>query len=168
MAITEVPPEADVRRRVNQSLAHLLERDLFLLQQNAHERTITHRLAIYLEDAFPGWHVDCEYNRQSDQAESKVLDEVYSRLIRMSRHADLDADDSLTVFPDIIIHQRGERQNLLVLEVKKAPARQCDDHVDRLKLEGYLGSDHLRYSYGAFVRIPVGTCAGNTCEIEWS
>ena len=30
---------------------------------DANERSLTHKLAEYLQCEFPDWHVDCEYNR---------------------------------------------------------------------------------------------------------
>jgi hypothetical protein len=41
----------------------LLDRDAYLLQADVNERTMTPRFAIYVEAAFPGWDLDCEYNR---------------------------------------------------------------------------------------------------------
>jgi hypothetical protein len=40
--------------------AYLLERDLG-------ERTLTHRLAVYVEKQFPGWQVDCNYDRLGER-----------------------------------------------------------------------------------------------------
>jgi hypothetical protein len=39
---------------------HLFERDLG-------ERTLTHRLAVQVEKQFPGWEVDCDYNRLGER-----------------------------------------------------------------------------------------------------
>ena len=39
---------------------HLLEKDLG-------ERTLTHRLAVQVEKQFPGWEVDCDYNRLGER-----------------------------------------------------------------------------------------------------
>ena len=42
---------------------HELKRDEMLFRLHANERSITHRLAVYLEKPFDGWNVDCEYSR---------------------------------------------------------------------------------------------------------
>ena len=44
----------------------LLTADEDTLRLDINERTISHRLAMYLEPHFPGWNVDCEYNRDHD------------------------------------------------------------------------------------------------------
>lgn len=53
-----------------------------------------------------------------------------------------------TVYPDVIIHQRGsEDDNLLLIEAKKS-GNSSDG--DRQKIRAYL--QHLDYDYGLFVR----------------
>jgi hypothetical protein len=93
------------------ALQELLRRDAHLLKVDANERSITHRLAMYLQQELPDLHVDCEYNR--DGADPKRLG--YFHLERPDT-ADTDAH---TVFPDIIAHIRDTDQNYLVIEAKK-------------------------------------------------
>ena len=45
------------------ALSELIERDSFLFEADANERSITHKLAEYLQAQFQDWNVDCEYNR---------------------------------------------------------------------------------------------------------
>ena len=67
----------------------------------AHERTIAAHLAEYLRPLFEGWNVDTEYNREG-------------------RKGDPKRDERGRLFPDIIIHTRGQRveSNLAAIEVK--------------------------------------------------
>ena len=44
-------------------LQKLRKLDKDLLDINVNERTITHKLAEYLQKHFPEFNVDCEYNR---------------------------------------------------------------------------------------------------------
>jgi hypothetical protein len=46
-----------------EALRELLERDTNLFAIDVNERTLAHRLAVYLERRLPDLHVDCEYNR---------------------------------------------------------------------------------------------------------
>ena len=105
------PPKC-IQMRVHIALKRLKLHDLWLFRSNSDERTITHRLAMYLQDEFPTWNVDCEYNR--NQYEVKKLSK--------------DA-----VRPDIIIHHRRTHRNLLVIEAKKTNNRADDQE----KLEKY-------------------------------
>lgn len=54
------------------ALDRLIDKDRLLFEIDVNERSITHRLALYLQGAFPGWHVDCGYNR--DEFETKELE----------------------------------------------------------------------------------------------
>jgi len=52
-----------LRTKVANAISCLLEIDSYLLEIDVNERTITHRLAMYLQEEFEDWDVDCEYNR---------------------------------------------------------------------------------------------------------
>jgi len=113
-----------------------LERDFDLLAFRVHERTVTHRIAVYLEEEFQNWHVDCEYNRQGIGGDPKD-DWIGGRR-----------------FPDIIVHRRGFDDNLLVIEAKPAWASKKSQEIDRGKLAaiaekyGYQFAFVLSYSSG--------------------
>ena len=53
----------DVKKRVIAAICALYRHDRELLDVDANERSITHKLAEHLQREFPEWHVDCEYNR---------------------------------------------------------------------------------------------------------
>lgn len=97
----------ELEKIVLQALDMLYARDSALLQNTASEWAIAHRLAVYLEEALPGWKVDCEYNRQG--ADPDLKKRADGRLVR----------------PDIIVHHRGlidTGHNLLAIELKKGTA----------------------------------------------
>jgi hypothetical protein len=108
------------------------EQELFAVDVN--ERSLSARLAIYLQHKFPDWHVDCEYNRLGDGIK------------RLPRPEESRTDDSQgrTIYPDIIVHRRGERANLLVIEVKKHDNDDTDRDIQ--KLEGLTSPDG-EYAY---------------------
>ena len=90
-----------IEQRLREALGTLYLRDAFLLEQNAHEISISHKLAEYVQREFPAYHVDCEYNRQGDDALSKKL-----RSLIECQNVD-SADDERHVRPDILVHERG-------------------------------------------------------------
>jgi hypothetical protein len=142
--------KTDVLRKVESALKTLAEKDQQLLKVNVHERSITHKLAEYLQKEFPCLNVDCEYNRHL--AIKKEL-----RYIKQEELDDIQIhpDDlhSQTVFPDIIVHHRGDdTMNLLVIEVKKADG--AKDTLDQKKLEAFTKTDgDYRYQLGLFLRL---------------
>jgi len=98
--------------------------------------------------------VDCEYNR--DEHNSKRL-ELDTETIRS------DEDQAKTVYPDIIVHERGKSKNLLAIEIKKDSGESSDKDLRKLRaLRRQLG-----YSYGLFIRFGTGRRAGVT-ELCWS
>ena len=136
-----------VAQAMHASLVRLLDQDAYLLEKDVNERSITHRLAMYMQNEFAGWDVDAEYNRNHD--DKKVIPK-----------AELIPSDDLngqTVFPDIIVHRRGTDENLLVVEVKKTsnpePTEKDLDKLGRLK-------DFLEYRYALFIRLQVGAEPG--------
>ncbi len=52
-----------IQTKMLRGLNILMKHDAYILINNVNERTITHKLAEYYQNIFPGWNVDCEYNR---------------------------------------------------------------------------------------------------------
>lgn len=136
------------------ALSELLINDHDLLGIDANERTITFRFAMYLQQRFPDWTVDCEYNR--DGIEPK-------RLGQLKLYPDSEDEEAKTVFPDVIVHRRGTRQNYLVLEFKKSTSR-VDRWTDLRKLQGY--KQQLGYEHALFVEVGTEGQATITA-LEW-
>ena len=139
---------------VAHALSELLVSDQDLLAIDANERSITFRFAMYLQPYFPGWTVDCEYNR--DGIEPK-------RLGDLGLYPYSDDDEAKTVFPDVIVHRRGTRENHLVLEFKKSTSR-VDKAIDLRKLQGYR--QQLGYQHALFVEVGTEGRAAITA-LQW-
>lgn len=124
------------------ALRKLRSNDSFLIQANTNERTISHKIAEYLQEEFPTRNVDCEYNRHGE--EIKELEVPRDSI-------NWDDTEAKTVFPDIIIHQRNtDEHNLLVIEVKKSSnARR---QFDEIKLMSFT-KDPYNYNFGLFLEI---------------
>lgn len=141
------PTEAELRKIVALALRKLLADDFQLIEVDANERSISHRLAIYVEDGLKvrnhtAWHVDCEYNR--DGLHPKATDLFTERVDNGDEHA-------CTVYPDIIVHRRGTKDNLLVIELKKSSSNIPPDK-DRQKIESYCRAP-LSYRYALFLKL---------------
>jgi hypothetical protein len=136
--------KAEIEAALNRALDKLVERDMHLLDVNASERSMSHRLAVYLADESSGYSVDCEYNRDGFNAKELRLDAPEPKVSPYEIEA-------VTVFPDIIVHRRGTNDhNLLVVEIKKASSSRNSD-FDRQKLRAFC--EELRYTWAAHVII---------------
>lgn len=153
----------EIKGKVRKSLYLLWDNDKYLLSIGASERSITHRLAIYLEKEFRGLNVDCEYNREGDEPKR------YREIVDQINKAGINADDTeaKTSFPDIIVHKRGNnKDNLLVIEVKKYRGNHTGiDEKDKSKLEALTTVNQLNYKYGIALQIPVN--GESTISILW-
>lgn len=137
------PTEVEVCAAVDSAIDQLIRRDHHLLDADCSERSVTHQLAVYLAAEFPNYNVDCEYNRDGFDVKRLQLGE------RQVRVAD-DELDAVTVFPDIVVHNRGTNQNnLLVIEVKKAVSRAELAEYDCFKLRAFKAE--LGYVYAAHI-----------------
>jgi hypothetical protein len=152
---TEEFTQTEVDRRVRNAIDRLLERDAYLLRVDASERSITHKLAEWLQKEFRGWDVDCEYNR--DGCDSKTLDLAPNDLVKE------DDTCAQTVFPDIIVHHRGPDDNLLVIEAKKSTNLRPEEW-DRRKLRAF--KEQLRYRHALFVKFFIGAEPARP-QFEW-
>ena len=135
----------DVRERLTRARDKLLQRDADLFHIDVNERTLTHKLAEYLQAEFEAWNVDCEYNRHGRQPKRLHLEEA--------RRVRIDDTDGLTVYPDIIIHHRRKEENLLVIEAKKSTST-TDNRFDRLKLDSFR--EELQYRFSVLLTFRMG------------
>ncbi len=143
----------DIQGKVEKIVSSFLAKEAILLIQDNAERAITHRLAVMLEKSFAEWDVDCEYNRS--QHEVKRLMYAIS-----SEHSVEERD----VIPDIIIHKRNTRRNLLVIEVKKSTNPETNDR-DLAKLRAF--KEEHGYRNALFVRFLTGAETPDIQQMEW-
>ena len=130
--------------KVVSAVTEFYAREAFLLEKDLGERTLTHRLAVQVEKQFPGWEVDCDYNRLGE------------RTLRLPKGTIVGTDDTSgkSVYPDIVVHQREIPDNLLAIEVRKAINHQPPDH-DQRKLRA-LTDPHLWFAYRIGVLLTLG------------
>jgi len=138
-------PHQEIEGVINSALRQLKQECPPLDFLNVHERSITHRLAVHMEPLFPGWNVDCEYDKDGDIR--KAVEGIADCNARKK------TDD---IFPDIIVHHRtrlGADNNLLVIEMKKENE---EDVCDTRKLELLTDPQgHYRYQFGLYINVVV-------------
>ena len=130
-----------MKDRLLSAYATLIDKDGALLELDANERSITHKLAEHLQVEFPEWDVDCEYNRDGEKPKRLSPQSVSS-----------DDTDAHTVFPDIVVHQRNSETNLVVIEAKKRSSAKKFSDEEKLKS---LKKEY-EYQFAYLVVFPVG------------
>jgi hypothetical protein len=145
---------------LKESLRRFADEDCYLIAEDINERSITHRLGCYLEqaiivhvakinaikpDSLPPYKVDCEYNGFRRKERKWVPWDYW-----------IDGEEELyyNPFPDIIAHVRRRKgPNLLVVEVKKEQRTDpLGRLIDKMKLVAYL-LPPLRYEFGIFLSL---------------
>src|SRR5246127_3973193 len=135
------------------ALQEFYAQEAFLLERDLGERTLTHRLAVHLEKHYPGWQVDCDYNRLGE------------RTLRLPHGTIVSTDDTLgkSIFPDIVVHQRAIPNNLLAIEVRKASNHQPIEH-DQQKLKA-MTDPHVWFAYWIGVLLALSKTNIGMCEV---
>lgn len=162
----------EVAKRVKVALDTLYWNDVFLLENNSSEWSISHKLAVYLQRRFPRHAVDHEYNREPGDDVTKEL----RNLPECGSDDDDDEEKERTIRPDIIVHERGHHEeNLLVIEVKKQDSwtgevSPSDDvPCDDAKLRELTDDEHdFDYDHGLFVGPPIfGDGSDRDVQMMW-
>ena len=124
-----------LQHELYKALQILSKNDFWLIANNLNERTIAHKLAEHLQNLFPEFHVDCEYNRDVDQNSGlKKINILKDRYEAVKGKTIKGISIDVSVFPDIIIHRRGTNtHNLLVVELKKTT--NTDNEASEFDLE---------------------------------
>ncbi|PWT87226.1 MAG: hypothetical protein C5B56_10935 [Proteobacteria bacterium] len=107
----------------------------FLFEKDVGERAVTHRFAVHLEKQFPGWAVDCNYDRLGE------------RTLHLPHGTIISTDDHLgkSIYPDVVVHQREIPNNLLAIEIRSASNHTSLEH-DQQKLKA-LTDPHVWFAY---------------------
>lgn len=150
--------EAEVREKLQVATQKLVAADAHLLEHDLSERCIASRLAMYLQQEYPEFSVDVEYNRIGAHPKTMELPEECANY-RSNNGEPL-------VVPDVIVHKRGaEGPNLLVLELKKTTNRDSRA-CDHMRVRAFR--EQLRYEHAALVECE--TRRGRAPEVrivEW-
>lgn len=123
-----------IKGKIREALKYFVVKDKQALSRvDIYEPTISHRIAVYLEDFFPGFDIDCEYNKTLIGYKK----DVNGKKIR----------------PDIIIHKRMKNEfNCVIVEVKKngKNSKLAKSDIEKLKrcMKGTLN-----YDLGVFIGI---------------
>ena len=135
-----------------EAVVELLQ-DHELIYANPGERAIVMRLAQLLPIRYPDWSVGYEWDRHENAAKRLRHGVTEDELIREG-----------LIVPDIIIHQVGKRENLLVVEVKKINNK--DFEGDIWKLEGMTFQDgEYGYSAGLHLVIDLPNGCVSLCDV---
>lgn len=139
--------EDNIIPMIIQACEMFMKHDSYLLTKEVNERSLTHRLAVYLESLFPQWHIDCEYNKLWDDSKRIHVPCKYEE------NWQTDDLNWRTVYPDIIIHRRWwfwRENNFIVIEAKKSNYKNWREK-DICKLESYKKDSHYWYQYAFFI-----------------
>lgn len=141
----------DILRIIKSAIDLLYEKDALLLSEgyDIHERTITHKLAMYLEKFFQhySYDVDVEYNRMRDEyGNTEDIGNIMGKRLNFED----SSEGSNFVYPDIIVHKRDQKNNLLEIEVKMAWKNQ-KKHLDFIKINEYI--EQIGYKYGIYIEL---------------
>ena len=126
------------------ALKELYAREAFLFEHDLGERALTHRLAVYVEQQFRNFEVDCDFDR------------LGPRTLNLPHGSIVSTDDHLgkSIYPDIVVHRRAVPSNLIAVEVRKASNHQPVEH-DRHKLRA-MTDPHVWFAYGIGVLVTLG------------
>ncbi len=130
-----------VKEKIRNVLRLFNEQDKpYLWSVDIYEPTLSHRIAVYLEQEFPGYVVDCEYNKNIGDPKRD--------------------DNGNKIRPDIIIHIRNDPDNnLAIFEIKKSGK---DSQLGKADIGKLMRSSNLNYQLGIFVGV-----LKNRIDIGW-
>ncbi|MCR8655843.1 hypothetical protein [Paenibacillus endoradicis] len=169
--------ENNIKNKVERVIAKISNRDHYLLKNDLNERTIAHKFATYLQEEFNDYDVDCEYNKKVDEDNGSkniyILKVECEKLRKKTRNEILINDEEyskFSIYPDIIVHHRGNNDNnLLIIEIKKS-TNAIDRKFDYKKLQCYTDKspyNKLHYKYGLFIEFKTGNLELTTPELIW-
>ena len=123
----------EIQKIIKDCLDEFMKKDIFLLEIGVSERAIMHRLACILQSKIPQNHVDCEYDRKGYNI----------------KRINPDNPQSGKIYPDIIVHDRGnDLKNILAIEIKKCERDGIIEDEQRLKT---FTLEQHKYKFGLLI-----------------
>lgn len=132
-----------VETRLNRAIAAFCQEQR--LPRTVNEVTLTTTLARYVAEEFGAWNVDAEYNRSRDDVKK-----LKGKIVK----------------PDIIVHRRQHRDNVLVIEAKKATNIRGVAE-DKRRLQDFHTDPEYQYQHCAFLTFRFGGDQRHECSVEW-
>ncbi len=176
----------ELRGKVESALVNLYKQDSDLLNRDVDEKSISHRLASYLQSEFTDLKVDCEYNKHGDKGKKlgdaeEMLELLRQRYTPEQLMKKIDGNNAIVVRPDIVVHTRGiDDNNEIVIEMKKIRNKDIwKKRFDEEKLKAFTNKSNenpytaYHYNYGLFLDIPTGKAVNSLdqwmtdCLKEW-
>ncbi len=147
--IGKIPEDFERKEDLAKAINEFILKEKFILEKDLNERTLSHKLAEYLQKYFSDYYVDCEYNRMKGKnAEDPYITKELNLPIE---NTDSNGTEQKTVYPDIIIHKRGDNEtNFLIIEMKKK-VNSSEKKFDFKKLQAY--TKELEYKFGVYLEI---------------
>lgn len=158
----------EVMQRVHRAITKLENEDLALFNPLGSERNIAQRFALWLQNEFPDWDIDCEYDQIVDHINQTAKKKVAGLLMIRQKNGGfrhLSEPSNKKVIPDIIIHHRGYRENLVAIEIKTSNDNE-EIEFDKEKLTAYRMYEPLQYRYSLFVRFQLKSGENNIVAEE--
>ena len=143
------------------SLDLLYKNDYYLIEHSIHEQDISHRIAHYMENLLNNYewykkiplNIDVEYNKNFDDSK-KVFNNCFNcsekKCYIKKEHYHISNYES-DCKPDIIVHERESKNNIVVIEVKKNK-KQCSEDFAKLSAFTCYNSDY-KYGIGIYINI---------------
>jgi hypothetical protein len=139
-----------IRTILEKSIDELFAKDSKIIFQfyDLHERSITHRLAVYIENHFKNteYIVDIEYNRMRNSYGEDNIGNAIGKNLDFEKYG----KDASNVYPDIIVHQRDTNNNLLEIELKMS-WKNSKRGFDYMKINEYI--KQLDYRFGVYIEL---------------
>ena len=154
----------NLRENFEKSLSDFITNEPELLIHNISERSISNKLAKYLELNFVDFNVDTEYNGDIENSESfrKQINISKEEMLKIAARR-IDENDTYNVFPDIIIHTRLKNiNNHLVVEIKKKNSDTKAKNFDELKLKAF--TTQYKYRLGIYLEFKTGINFEVSCK----
>ena len=147
--------EGKVREIINNAIDKLFEIDSYLLKESydINERTVSHRLALHLNEHFSetDYNVDIEYNRiREEYGNIDDVGNLMSKKLNWENSDEASGENSRFVFPDIIVHKRDKHDNLIEIEIKMA-WKNGKKKYDLAKINQYMLE--LKYQFGIYIEL---------------
>ena len=100
--------DSEIKSNLKKAIVKLYDNDSYLIEQQAHERSITHMLAVHLRSFFLDYDIDCEYdvditNLDGNFPKKKEIEALKFELQELKKQIEESPKHSINKNGDVIV-----------------------------------------------------------------
>jgi len=159
--------DCEYNKNLGKTKEILIQPELLLMQMAKYLEKKEYNIELDNEEYLPREELKYLAKQLTKTENIEYVEDLGIYLFAIESYKDHDKKIKKAIFPDIIIHHRGIKENKIVIEAKKSNNKNKQSRIfDLIKLITLTTSSEFEYQHGIFIDIPVKEEFSSNCKFK--